>query len=753
MQNKENNKENNKETLWEYFKKFNPLLAIFFLFIQNIFLFNQQYFNEVGFYDDFFKGYHAIPFFWMTNLRAGIFPEWVTYQAMGYPLEMNLQSGLFYPPFYIFPLLGINYTIKMAVLFQCLHVFLASVGMFYLSRTLKLNNYAAFLAGAAYQLFGGFYAGSPHSDMVRAWAIVPWLFMAFYIPLENPKKCLKRNVILVPLLFAFLFTGGYPSIATTSCFMLTVFLIVQLLGQKALVKEKFFIFVAQLFLMGLGIGLAMIHLLPAFLMRSELQRYNVLNKIGDLDYYFPLSLSDLMGLFLPSSFNLLVTLHHLPAMFIGLPMVFFLFMALRKQILESYLFIIMAILSVVMGMGVYSPIFNLLKTIFPPLGYSRFPIADYKGFLAISLIIISANVINKWLESPELFSKNSFIIRGAWFLFIFFWGCSLYKVYTIYQAQILLKANFFFLSPWLFFVVLLFIFYGWIRYKEKLPLILPTMLIFLLMSFHGYYINRMDSKIWEWPNATKSFETSIKMSFETAEKKLKNSLIQPLNKRPERLLSKGYLLPYDPSHQLLENTLKKILQKNPEFALKNNINFCWQGYITGNFILLDYMSGMNLARQHRLVSNVETLEFLTLPSETLLFEKDFLQNNSNLLPENWRDFLSKPNEVSIKSYQANTLEYEVNLTNKQLMVENETFFKGWKGFIIEQGKETVIFPTEVAGGLRGWELSEGKYSLKLSFTMPYLRTAALISVGAIIIWLLLITFAFLFWKDEVKNPA
>jgi hypothetical protein len=67
-------------------------------------------------------------------VRNGVLPQWIPFQFMGYPLPMNLQSGLYYPPFWIFPAIGAGYSLHRAVVLQCLHVGAGALGAYALLR-------------------------------------------------------------------------------------------------------------------------------------------------------------------------------------------------------------------------------------------------------------------------------------------------------------------------------------------------------------------------------------------------------------------------------------------------------------------------------------------------------------------------------------------------------------------------------------------------------------------------------------------
>src|SRR5207244_1392662 len=79
---------------------------------------------------DFSITYHSVPFYWQGAVTAGELPQWIPYQAFGYPMSLNLQSGLFYPPLWFFPITGIAYSVRAAAILQCLHILACPPGVY-----------------------------------------------------------------------------------------------------------------------------------------------------------------------------------------------------------------------------------------------------------------------------------------------------------------------------------------------------------------------------------------------------------------------------------------------------------------------------------------------------------------------------------------------------------------------------------------------------------------------------------------------
>ena len=131
-------------------KPYSLLICLLILISLNLIIFWDHYFNGVGFPYDFSKGYYARPAFITTLINQGIFPQWVPFQSMGYPISMFSPSGLLYPFFWFFSIFSIPYTLQNAVVVQNLHILAGTIGMFFffqlLFKSSKLKSLATILS-------------------------------------------------------------------------------------------------------------------------------------------------------------------------------------------------------------------------------------------------------------------------------------------------------------------------------------------------------------------------------------------------------------------------------------------------------------------------------------------------------------------------------------------------------------------------------------------------------------------------------
>ena len=121
-------------------------------------------------------------------IEAGHLPLWNPYSGMGSPLLANYQSGLFYPPNWVFLILhvagGAPLAAWAAAVMAVLHLAMAGIGMSRLARSLGISIFGQAAAGLAYGLSLYLTARAGFLSMVFCAAWLPWI-MAYAAPLAS----------------------------------------------------------------------------------------------------------------------------------------------------------------------------------------------------------------------------------------------------------------------------------------------------------------------------------------------------------------------------------------------------------------------------------------------------------------------------------------------------------------------------------------------------------------------------------------
>lgn len=697
-----------------------PLLVLFF---QNLIIFWNHYFNNWGFPWDFDKSYYALPAFWTTAISEGIIPQWIPFQSMGYPLFMNAQSGFYYPFLWIFPILNIPYTLDAAVIFQVLHVFFGSVGMFFLLNHMFKSPKYAFIGALAFQFFGGFYANSEHVDIVRAFAILPWLFYVF--SLNKERLSIRRNVLFIPIVIFVLATGAYPGNFISSIFIMFIFVGLQALDVFFKRKSKRESILTVTFLWGLmflGVALAAVHIGPFTVLGDELTRFN-----QPLETLKPniLELNDFPGYFMSN--NAIPKEISMTSTFLTLPIIilatFFPFNAFRKL----WVYFVIFILGILMSMGPSTIFWESITSIVPQLELSRLPVSDYRIFIAIPLLIFGLVGLKALVE--KTFSVRSFGIRtsivAAWFslgIFLLYnnsgdsrWTNPELEQQIVFAIVILISS-----------ILILFFLNSrrglkFSSVKKTVGLTVFTMIIIsAIITVDG---GRVVYDMISWKRITAD-ERYVRFN-------------EPLEKD-------GKLITY--------SIFQSFPNERPEREITQQLNrFSWRGYLDGSYMMQD--TGNTVLNARTLVfENEQYKQFMFKKWTGLLLEIPSNQDESKLhLPETvFSDLGSDLQQTSVIQtyYGINDIEYTVSLSETKLMVENEIFFPGWEGKLVFMDKEIIIQPIVVNDIFRAWVLPEGDYKMVATFQFPNHELYQVISISALILW---ISITIIFWNKINRN--
>ena len=238
------------------------------LVLVNVAVYGGHYVGDFAFPWDFLEGYHAMAY--AAAADGGIMaPElWSPYGSMGYPAHLAPQNSAFYPPIEALKLLEVRYTLRVAVWMQCIHILLGSVGLLLLLQRAGLGLWAAVTGGILFQLSAGFFSNSQHVDVVRGYALLPWVFLAISAGFLTS---VRRAAVSAWGLFAFL-TGAYPGVIIASVYGCLVFFASEFLGLANGRERRRFLSMAAVAGV-LALMLSAIKFLPLLGLREELFHY------------------------------------------------------------------------------------------------------------------------------------------------------------------------------------------------------------------------------------------------------------------------------------------------------------------------------------------------------------------------------------------------------------------------------------------------------------------------------------------------
>lgn len=635
---------------------------------QNLLYFSRHYFLGWSVPWDFLATYHAVPQFWIEAARLKIDSAWVPFQAMGYPLYMNLQSGIYYPPFWLFVAANRPYTAEAAVVMQGLHVLFGAMGAGLCARLLGMRWSLALLAGVFYQGFGGFYSNASHSDIVRAYALLPWVFAPVLSPWRR-SPLLVLSIALLPLWVYALCTGGYPGNMIAQLFVVGVVVVVRA-GRNFRDKgQRSYAFLVALATLA-GVLLAGASLVPAMMDRTHIQRAVDLG--GTVQHQFAAWSELIVALVMRTEQNYFRDDPTMRSWFISVPVVALLCMRVclgRPRATAGWALVCM------LALGMATGVFHwLAAAVLPPLGFSRFPMADYKGPVALAAVILA-------VESLQLLSSG---VRPQPR-----WRYAWLAILLAYMGVCVLALS---LNSWppveldLLLGVLVataFLLAAAQRRRNAPPWLLAALAAVAMgdwarVHWDAAYFHSRDAKAW--------LENRIG-TLDSARHSLSARLATPPACRPARI----------------------------EVAATDVEHIPWRGYYTGEYLSQDYSAAENLKQLQRIRSNPSLYAF-----GLRAWYASFIPEAGRVTPEQM--LALPPATMQCLHYGTTRVEYRVYLSRPATVVENEAYWPGWTAEI--DGKRIVATETN---GFRTWSLPAGRYRMISTFRQPWRLQGLLVS--------------------------
>ncbi len=687
------------------------LAAILFLLVLNLGVFWFHWTGTVSFTYDFPLSYYASTAYWIASVEMQEWPHWIPYQSMGYPFAMNVQTGMYYPPLWLFVLLRQQYTLHAANIVQALHVLLGAVGFFLLTRTLFKRISLAVLGGAAYQLYGGFFTNAEHVDIIRAFAILPWVLWALWLddPSARDRGLIEsrlrgRNLALPLILYCYI-TGAYMGNVISGFAVFGIFIAVQTVRKGGRWVIRFRDAIIQYVLVGISVAMSAVFLLPVFALRSELTRWT--DYAGQGQWF--LQPKDFWNILFPATLFTTTDVSMLGMQF-SLVIVAFIFCVRRRDLARLLPFLVVAIFSVLMSVDTFRPFSALLGRIFTPFALSRFPSGDYRTFAIIAGALLCISGASSFFEDPEPRRRSTLIARytfAATLMALAAWWC-VSRVAPAETAATLLNVAILQISTVLAAIAA-------ILFLRSQGLLIAVLLALTVASMlPGLYKTKA---YWFDPSVTRTFY-------------------------------ENFGVPLKVNGNLRVYRIFRFEQKErPPRKEASPHNFAWEGYIDGRFMMGD--AGRVTSRARATVeTNEDVKKFMLEGTNPVAFDCAVVSCDAPAVEHLDLRGSTPPAGFSVipTDYDRNDVEYKVSATRPILLVENETYAAGWTG--LADGK-VRLRPVRVNGALRGWVVPAGTHHLVLSYHTPLLAAGAATSGAALMAYIALLAFIS---RTRKRNP-
>lgn len=627
------------------------------------------------------------PVFLTNNVRGGFYSEWIPFVGGGMALPYNAASGLYFPPWLVMGWLGIPATVTVQSVIMAGHILLGAAGVFLLSRSMGLDRRWALLAGTAFLLFGGHYSNGYLDMIMRGHTYAPWLLFALTPPRQDEPSHRWLRILSLPFWVWILAAGSYPGQAMAFLQVGTVYAAVHLWIQRARLR-RFLPYLVPAVVAATAVFVALY--LPSLLAARAGELHRPFPASAHWRAIFALDPVDLFGLWLnPFAWN------DIPSIITGWSVGTVVLIGLTgvsRADLRRHLPLAAAggvafLLAFLPWWGPAGRLMERLPLLFP----SRLPASDSKAMVAVALVCLSALGWSRIAAGRG--GRVRFAALGVGVFLIA--GVALAPGYTSFPPAAL---------PWLLaLIVTAAVGLAFMRSRLNSRVLFATLLV-LTLAEGSRLIFEMEVFPGESAWALPPQDFPERTLHDTQARTLHRQLAHPPDRRPARI----------PEHDL-QLTIEAHGFVADAF-----------GYLGTDYHLGDYASAISMARRN-ITLNPQLRQIMLEPWTAWVWPCDELDcaGHGIGIPE----FAGRESDqVRTTSYGLDEIRYRVDLQERSLMVENETFARGW------EADRPDVLAVSVDDTLRGWVLPAGRYTFTATYELPERRAQIALAAGALVAW-------------------
>lgn len=670
-----------------------------------------------------------------------IFPFWNPYQQLGYPIHADLQGPTWYLESILLSITTgqTNYTIHFLFVF---YVFIAGIGMYFLSLCFHTKKNIAFLTAVCYMLGGFFAAHVQHFYAIIGAAWLPFILLNYY-KMYTEKSYLRALYASVFMFFNL--TGGNHTFS-----IILVYLFVLIFGYFVFtaLKEKNkkdilhylkinFLFVAATLL------------LASVVLVAYYQTAPYVSRLGGMIYkdaaVCPLSPQSLLSIILPfSTVNSVDFFNTDPSMcniYTGVIMFVFVVIAFvsKKNSFEKLLFAF-AIICLLASFGSYTPVHKLLFSYVPFMNLFRFP-SYFSLFSIMIFLLLGGKQLAAFVEAPEINRKKVMIVTGIIFLLIlsvvilafiknhnqhFFFFEKYDTVFEFLKASSL-KQNIVLQGfiQLLFLGIFIFALIGPLKkYGLRITGILIILDLFVALQLNLAYVGFSPAS----PKELHEYILSLPQNFPIPSD---NSIIE----NTEELGQK---------HGLYRNT--SVFHKRISADVFNS-------YAFKNYAMLrDSMPQLYAAfLKNKLIyfsdhiypaSEINKIDSVLLTNKTIVLSNDDYKRIAGQINTNNNDTLIE--SIAITSYDPNNISIKAEASKPQLLTLLQSYYDGWE-VLIDNNPVSIVVSNYLTMSVL---FPKGKHEVTFQYKNPMIIKAGILSYTSFLIILSILSFV---WIKKQKN--
>ncbi len=396
-------------------------IALLFL-VAMIIWFNHEmiWTNQVPFYRDLGPYFYPMRFVLAQSFKAGELPLWDRHMGMGFPLLADFQSGVFYPPHFFYLILPFFTAVRVIFLF---HYFVAATGSYMLCRHWNYPPYLAIIGAILFTLGGTIVS---LSNLLNHFQTAVWLPSVIFFWERALRSRSWKDFLILTLVLLLQFLAGSPELyAMTMGLLFLDGLRIKMGNSNTTYRKAFFLLVAANALVA---GLAMVQILPTLELFLESRGGQPITYVESaLWSLHPATLMNLFfldkevnahvgtGIHLFFVYDIPFLLSHYMGAISLFGICLWFFYSSRR---EKGLLLGLTIISLVVALGNYTPVYPLLFQYVPFFSLFRFPEKFF--FLTYALFLfITLQGLFAFLQSDDSSSRGPILVLSSICLLFF----------------------------------------------------------------------------------------------------------------------------------------------------------------------------------------------------------------------------------------------------------------------------------------------------------------------------------------------
>ncbi len=670
-----------------------------------------------------------------------IFPFWNPYQQLGYPIHADLAGPTWYLESILLSMTTgqTNYTIHFLFIF---YVFVAGVGMYFLSLCFHNNKNVAFLTAVCYML-GGFFVGHvQHFYSIISAAWLPFIILNYY-KMYTEKSYLRALYASVFMFFNL--TGGNHTFTIILAYLfISIFGYFIFIAIKEKRKEDIKQYIKSNILFG---GATM--MLASVIVVAFYQTAPYISRLGGMLYenaaVCPLSPQSLLSVILPfSTVNGAEFFNTDPSMcniYTGVIMFIFVLLAFvgKKTTFERLLFVF-GLICMLISFGSYTPIHKLFFNYFPFINLFRFP-SYLSLFSSLIFLLLAGKQLAAFAENPAENSKKILIAAGiVTFLVVLFLAIG----FVNNQGQ-----PFFFLK----IQENIFDFLKASSLNQNIVLQSGIQLFFL-----GLFVFALIGPIKRYRLNVIGFIIVLDL-FAALQLNIGYAGFNPGSPKElhDYMLTLPQKFPIPQDNNIIENTdqigQKHGLYRNTSMVHKRISSDVFNSSAFKNYVfLLDSMPNLFKALlTNKLVyfsdhiysdSEVNKIDSASLTNKTIVLQNEDYKRVVGELNINSKDTLIE--SIVITSFDPNKISIKAEASKPQLITLLQSYYNGWEVLIDNKPAQLLISNYLTMSVL----FPRGKHDVTFQYKNPTIVKAGIISYASFLIILIILSFV---WIKKQKN--